>query len=488
MGSEIKILVVDPEGSSTLLLLRTLTSWGYSGYSVSTGEDTLKTIPEYEPHLILLSNELSGLTAKIVLRWIRIRFPKLPVIVISESTEVRTVVEMMKVGASDYLAKPLDLNELQQLIARYLKEAESMEIKGNLELQPVAEIFQIFEQSGKSGILNMSLGFQQGHITVFEGRVSDGSLGKMFGLKALLRMICWQKGFFNFCEQPVPPKVSIPLNTEELLFESMRYYDDLNSLITQLPPLNAPLAIDYPSPLPELTPEEKEILSLQKRGQRITIQRLLDESPLDDREVLRICIRLLEKACLKLSSSGLGYETSTLTVEPLFGEEELDYLKKLHEYRTIQSNEFKICALSTSRAMAASFLSRLRCMIYEVADMENALEGKRRLSENKALLVQVLYYNNDSKILWKDFTLETYGFVLLLDSLEIHQKNWLLQGRAVHIANANLPVSALVSDDQIQMMASITGILPKQVTYDKLGQGTDVDHIVRRIFLEAQWE
>lgn len=484
MGLETRILIIDSEANSTVLLLRTLTSWGYAGYSVNSGEEALKSIPEYEPNLILLSNELLGLGAKIILRWIRIRFPKLPVLVISFDTEVKTIVEIMKAGATDYLPKPLDLSELRPMIERYLKEAESLEIKGNLELQPVSEIFQVFEQTGKSGVLNMSLGFQQGHITVHQGRVVDGSLGKMSGIKALLRMICWQKGFFNFCEQPVRDTRQISLNTEELLFESMRYFDDMNSSLAQLPSIDLPISIHHIPDL-ELTEEEKELIALHKRGMRTTIQRFMDESPLDDREVLRLCISLREKGCLRLAAEGLGAETAYLTISPLFTEEELDYLEKLNQYRGIHSKEFKLCVFATSRNMAEDFLYKMKCFIYDVPDVDYGLEGKIRLNEDTALVLKILYFTEAAKVLWKDFTENTYGFVCLLDSLDAPEKNWLLLSRSVHMINSKLPVLCIVNNQQLQLMASITGIFPSHVSFQTLDDETE--HYIRKLFLETQY-
>ncbi|MEK7484373.1 MAG: DUF4388 domain-containing protein [Planctomycetota bacterium] len=483
-GIEIRILVIDPEANSTLLLLKTLTSWGYAGYSVTSGEEALKTILEYEPNLILLSNELIGLGAKIVLRWVRTRFPKLPVLVMSPNAEVKEVVEMMKAGATDYLAKPMDLSELKSTIEAYLREADSMEIQGNLELQSVSEIFQIFEQSKKSGVLNMSRGFQQGHITVYQGQVIGGSLGKIDGLKALLRMICWQQGFFNFSEQPVRENRQISQNTEELLFESMRYFDDMNTLLPQLPPLDVPLSI-HVLPENEITEEERQLLQKHRRGQRITLQRFMDESPLEDREVLKICKSLREKNCIKLAAEGLGSETAYLTIQPLFTEEEMEYLNKLHQYRGIDSKEFKICVFSTSKKMAEDFLIRMKCYLYDVPEMDYALEGKVRLNADTALLFKVLFFTESTKVLWKNFNEQCYGFICLLDSLEPPQKNWFLQSRAVHMSNVLLPVLCLVNNQQLQLMASITGIFPKHVTYQTLN--TELEHYVRKIFLETQY-
>ncbi len=106
------ILIVDDEASQRELLAGYLAPKGYEILEVDSGEAACETLEERTPDMVLLDVRLPGMDGVEVLRHIRERFPRLPVLLITAHADLRQAVAALKSGADDYLAKPIDLAEL----------------------------------------------------------------------------------------------------------------------------------------------------------------------------------------------------------------------------------------------------------------------------------------------------------------------------------------------------------------------------------------
>src|SRR2546425_6221477 len=113
-----KILVVDDEPSILKLLKEALTQWGYQVGCVGTGAEALEAIRTelYDAAITdIRMPEMSGLD---LLREIKRHDESIEVIVMTGYPTIASAVEALKEGASDYLSKPLILDELRHLMAR----------------------------------------------------------------------------------------------------------------------------------------------------------------------------------------------------------------------------------------------------------------------------------------------------------------------------------------------------------------------------------
>ncbi|MDH5696042.1 MAG: FAD-dependent oxidoreductase [Dehalococcoidia bacterium] len=114
------ILVVEDEA----IVRESLRDWlADSGYPVETaadGEEGLKVIGEQDVDLVLLDMRLPGKDGLQVLREARTQRPQLKGIIITAYPSIETAVEAMKIGAVDYLPKPVDLTDLEKLIEKAL--------------------------------------------------------------------------------------------------------------------------------------------------------------------------------------------------------------------------------------------------------------------------------------------------------------------------------------------------------------------------------
>ena len=110
------ILVVDDEAAQRQLLGGFVESLGFRAEEASSAEEALETIRSHAPDMVLLDVRLPGMSGIEALAEIRKIADKLPVLLITAYADLRQAVAAVKSGADDYLAKPVDLDELETAI------------------------------------------------------------------------------------------------------------------------------------------------------------------------------------------------------------------------------------------------------------------------------------------------------------------------------------------------------------------------------------
>jgi DNA-binding NtrC family response regulator len=111
------ILVVDDEAEQRRLLGGFVGSLGFRAQEASSPEEALEAIRARTPDMVLLDVRLPGMSGIEALAEIRKVADKLPVLLITAYADLRQAVAAVKGGADDYLAKPVDLDELEAAIS-----------------------------------------------------------------------------------------------------------------------------------------------------------------------------------------------------------------------------------------------------------------------------------------------------------------------------------------------------------------------------------
>ena len=124
-----KILIVDDD---KLLQnsLDTILSEKYDTLIAGSGEEALRLLPSHDIDLVLLDIRLPGINGIETLSRIRQLNGKAVVIMMTAYEDVKSVISSMKLGAFDYLVKPLDIEELDLIIERSL---ETLKLKREVE-------------------------------------------------------------------------------------------------------------------------------------------------------------------------------------------------------------------------------------------------------------------------------------------------------------------------------------------------------------------
>ncbi len=120
-----KILVVDDEESVRYSFQRAFGK-DYRIITAETGEETLHEIEKSPPALAFLDIRMPKPSGMEVLKAVRELYPKLPVIMMTAYSDVDTAIQAMKLGAFEYVTKPFENVEIEQLIQKALKSSQTI--------------------------------------------------------------------------------------------------------------------------------------------------------------------------------------------------------------------------------------------------------------------------------------------------------------------------------------------------------------------------
>lgn len=126
-----KIMVVDDEDSIRQSLSDVLKDEGFKVISARDGQEALKLLDSTQPDLVLLDIWMPGMDGTEVLKRIKTARPGLQVIMISGHGNIEAAVKAIKLGAYDYIEKPLSLEGVLLTVKRALGEKrEGEKIRG----------------------------------------------------------------------------------------------------------------------------------------------------------------------------------------------------------------------------------------------------------------------------------------------------------------------------------------------------------------------
>jgi DNA-binding NtrC family response regulator len=101
------ILIIDDDEHLRKSFVRLLTEEGYTVKSAPSGEAGLKMVHAKVPDLVILDVRLPGMNGLQTFKAIHEIEPKLPVIIMTAYGTTETAIEATKMGAFDYILKPL---------------------------------------------------------------------------------------------------------------------------------------------------------------------------------------------------------------------------------------------------------------------------------------------------------------------------------------------------------------------------------------------
>ncbi len=107
-----RILIVDDDLGQRSLLETFLRAQGYETQSAASGEAALKLLAEQSFAMMVSDVRMPGMSGIETLRRVRQKHAALPVLLVTAFADIRSAVTAMRDGAVNYLAKPIDLDEL----------------------------------------------------------------------------------------------------------------------------------------------------------------------------------------------------------------------------------------------------------------------------------------------------------------------------------------------------------------------------------------
>lgn len=155
-----KILIADDEKNMRWILQKNLKESGFDIIEAADGEEAFRQFLDKAPDLAVLDYRMPLIDGMEVLKRIRSLDDKFPVIMVTAHGSTDAAVEAMKLGATDYLSKPFDMeefkltiqkalniNDLQKTIAYY--KSQSIEYTDKLIIgssKPMQEVLKLVEK------------------------------------------------------------------------------------------------------------------------------------------------------------------------------------------------------------------------------------------------------------------------------------------------------------------------------------------------------
>lgn len=115
-----RILVVDDEEAVREILAEGLESFGYEAVAVGSAAQALERLRSGGVDLVLTDIEMPGGSGMVLLRRVKELVPDLDVVMVTGVVDAHTAIEAIRRGASDYLTKPFNLDEVQIVVERTL--------------------------------------------------------------------------------------------------------------------------------------------------------------------------------------------------------------------------------------------------------------------------------------------------------------------------------------------------------------------------------
>ena len=123
------MLVVDDDKSHRFMLKSMFAEWGWNAEEADDGTTAVAAVEVHFYDAILMDVRMAKMDGMEALRRIHTFNPAIPVVIMTAYSSVDSAVEAIKIGAHDYLTKPLDFERLRLTMARALDHRQVVEEK-----------------------------------------------------------------------------------------------------------------------------------------------------------------------------------------------------------------------------------------------------------------------------------------------------------------------------------------------------------------------
>jgi two-component system, NtrC family, response regulator len=122
-----KVIVIDDEVNAAAALETLLTEDGYEVWRAHDARAGLQLVERNEPDVVLTDLRMPGMDGLELLTRIKEVRPETLVILMTAYGTVKTAVKAMKLGAEDYLPKPIDIEELEVVLQKTIEKKQLLE-------------------------------------------------------------------------------------------------------------------------------------------------------------------------------------------------------------------------------------------------------------------------------------------------------------------------------------------------------------------------
>lgn len=127
--NELKMMLVDDEERYLSTTSRLLFKKGYEVVTAASGAEALEKLRDAEIHVVILDVKMPGMGGISTLQEIKRLFPLVEVIMLTGHAAIESAVDGLRSGATDYLMKPTDIDDIIQKAEEAFSRRQRLEEK-----------------------------------------------------------------------------------------------------------------------------------------------------------------------------------------------------------------------------------------------------------------------------------------------------------------------------------------------------------------------
>lgn len=154
-----RVLLIDDEPIYYKMIVHALKPHGYEVEYARTGMDGLKTVPLFNPDVIITDVRLPDLSGYEVAQRLRRdpRFESIPLIFLTSQADLSNKLKAFEVGADDYLSKPFQPEELVARVGMLVRRGEVLRAARQTEVKDQARVIAVHSLRGGVGTSSVAL-------------------------------------------------------------------------------------------------------------------------------------------------------------------------------------------------------------------------------------------------------------------------------------------------------------------------------------------
>jgi len=154
-----RVLLIDDEPIYYKMIVHALKPHGYEVEYARTGMDGLKTVPLFNPDVIISDVRLPDLSGYEVAQRLRRdpRFENIPLIFLTSQADLSNKLKAFEVGADDYLSKPFQPEELVARVGMLVRRGEMLRFARQREVKDEATVITVHSLRGGVGTTSMAV-------------------------------------------------------------------------------------------------------------------------------------------------------------------------------------------------------------------------------------------------------------------------------------------------------------------------------------------
>ncbi len=127
--NELKMMLIDDEERYLSTTSRLLFKKGYEVVTAASGAEALEKLRDAEIHVVILDVKMPGMDGITTLQEIKRLFPLVEVIMLTGHAAIESAVDGLRSGATDYLMKPTDIDDIIQKAEEAFSRRQRLEEK-----------------------------------------------------------------------------------------------------------------------------------------------------------------------------------------------------------------------------------------------------------------------------------------------------------------------------------------------------------------------